>query len=65
MFKVCITFIAFLQISFNFLICQESCWTRDLCISFPSSCFLFPVRGGVKSLRTGGRLKNFRTEGDY
>ena len=27
---------------------------RGLCISFTSSYFLFPVRGGRKSLRDGG-----------
>ena len=44
---------------FHFLyIYQELCWMRGLCISFP--CFLFPVGGGVKGLRTRG-LKNFRT----
>ena len=38
---------------------------RDLCISFTSLCFLFPVRGRVKSLRTGRGLKNFRTGGVF
>ena len=51
---------SYLQISLCFFICQELCWMRGLWINFTSSCFLFPVRGGVKSLRTGG-LKNFKT----
>ena len=58
---VCTRFIVFLQISLCFFICQELCSMRCLCISF-TSCFLFPVGGGVKSLRTGG-LKNFRAGG--
>ena len=49
--EVSIRFIAFLQVSFCFFICQEFCWIRGLCISFTSSCFLFPVGGG--SFRTG------------
>ena len=40
--KVCIRFIVFLQISISFFICQKLCWMRVLCISFASSCFLFP-----------------------
>ena len=44
---------------FHFLyIYQELCWMRGLCISFP--CFLFPVGGAVKNLRTRG-LKDIRT----
>ena len=46
-------FIVFLQISLYFFICQVLCWMRGLCISFTSPCFLFPVGGGVKGLRTG------------
>ena len=51
--KVCIRFIAFLQISHCFFICQALCRMRGLCISFTSSCFSFQSDGGVKSLRTG------------
>ena len=56
--KVCIRFIAFLQILLCFFIYQELCWMKGLCMSFTSSCFLFPVRGegGGKSLRTGGGI---------
>ena len=37
---------------------------RDLCISFISSCFLFPVgRGSKKSEDWGEGAKNFRTGG--
>ena len=43
--RVCVRFIVFLQISLCFLICQELCWIRGLCIYFTSSCFLFPVGG--------------------
>ena len=67
--EVRIRFIAFLQISRCFFIyqelwldvlfflCQELYWMRDFCISFTSSCFLFPVEGTVESLRTGGDKK--------
>ena len=51
-------FIVFLQISLYFFICQALCWMRGLCISFTSPCFLFPVGGGVKGLRTG-EIKNY------
>ena len=37
---------------------------RGLCISFTSSCFLFPVREGSKTLRTGG-LKILGLGGGY
>ena len=60
--KACIRFTAFLQISLCFF-CQEVCWTRDLCISFTSSCFLFPVGEGSKNFEDGGELKHFRTGG--
>ena len=43
--RICVRFIVFLQISLCFLICQELCWIRGLCIYFISSCFLFPVGG--------------------
>ena len=64
--KVCIRFIVFPQISRCFFICQELCWTKDLCISFTSSCFCFQSEGGSKnfSMGWGGggvRLKDFRT----
>ena len=37
---------------------------RGLCVSFTSSCFLFPVIGGVKCLRNEGEgVKNLRTAG--
>ena len=52
--KVCVRFIVFLQIWLCFFTCQELCWMRGLCISFTSTCFLFPIRGEVKSLRTRG-----------
>ena len=51
----------FFRFHFVFFIFRELCWMRGLCISFTSSCFLFPVEGGVKSLRNGvegGMLKN-------
>ena len=35
-------------------ICQELCWMRGLCISFTSSCFLFPVGGGGRGAGVGG-----------
>ena len=63
--KVCIRFIVFLQISLCFFICQELCWMRGLCISFTSSCFLFPVGGERKMFEDwGGGLKNFRNDGE-
>ena len=35
---------------------------RDLCISFTSSCFLFPVGGRSKKFEDwGGGVKNVRT----
>ena len=60
-------------------ICQELCWMRGLCISFTSSCFLFPVGGGGRGAGVrgwgggevwqleglGGGGKNFRTGGGY
>ena len=52
--KVYIKFIVFLQISLCFFICQELCWMRGLCISFTSSCFLFPVGGGSIKLEDWG-----------
>ena len=53
--KVCVRFIVFLQISLCFFICQELCCMRSLCISFTSSCFLFPVgRGGSKKFEDWG-----------
>ena len=63
--KVCIRFTVFVQISLFFFICQELCWMRDLCISFKSSSFLFPVVKGIKKFKNlevgGGGVKNFRT----
>ena len=62
--KVCIRFIVFLQISLCFFICQELCWMRGLCISFTSSCFLFPVGGERKKFEDwGGGLKIFKNDG--
>ena len=61
--KTCIMFIAFLQISLCFFICQELCWMRGFWISFTSSCFLFQIGGekifedwgkGIKKIRIGG-----------
>ena len=52
--KVCIRFTVFLQISLSFFICQELCWMRDLCISFTSSYFLFPVEEGSKNFEDWG-----------
>ena len=63
--KVCIRFTIFLQISLCFFLCQELCWMRDLCISFTSSCFLFPVGGGSKMFEGWGGLKSFKTERGY
>ena len=50
-----------------FFICQELYWMRVLCISFTSSCFLFPVGGGSKNFDDWGEgeLKKFRTGGGY
>ena len=58
-----IRFNLFLQISF-FLFVDSLCWVRGLCISFTSSCFLFPVGrgGGCGKFETRG-LDNFRTWG--
>ena len=58
--KICIRFTVFLQISHCFFTCQELRFMRDLCISFTSSCFLFPVGRGSKAFEDYGRLKNFR-----
>ena len=38
---------------------------RGLCISFISSCFLFPVEEGSKKLEDWVGVKNFRTEEGY
>ena len=62
--KVCIRLIVFPQISGCFFICQELCWTKDLCISFTSSFFCFQSEGGgVKSFSMGwvggGEVKRF------
>ena len=37
-----------------FLIFEEFCWMRGLCISFTSSCFLFLVGGGFEDWGRGG-----------
>ena len=52
--KIHIRFTVFLQISLCFFICQELCCMKDLCISFTSSCFLFPVRGGNNKFQEWG-----------
>ena len=52
--NACIRFIIFLKISLCFFICQELCWMRGLCISFTSTCFLFPVVGGSKKFEDWG-----------
>ena len=46
-----------------FFICQELYWMRLLCISFTSSCILFPVGRGNEKFEDWGRLQNFRLGG--
>ena len=55
--KACIRFPVFLVISLCFSICQELCWMRYLCISFTSSCLLFPVGRGSKKFEDWGIKK--------
>ena len=58
--KVCIIrFIVFLKISLFFFICQELSWMRGLRISFTSSCFFFPFRGGSKKFEDWREVKKF------